>query len=274
MLCPVTAKKKGEMNLCSIPGCGGIVAAKNLCMRHYKRLRRGQGLDTRTVGEPDGFGTYGVMARDEHAALCHECGGWFASVGAHLGPAHAMTAVEYRRRHGLMRTQPLTSRSLSRELAKSSRNNIGGPGWARFESARDPQAAADARTKESFTSPASRAARAVSASDGRMELHRPMQIRVCPVCGTQFTHRSNTVCSPHCLKSLKSQKAQARHLAREISEAEAALLSQASGDGLAELVRRLQKAGRSSASIGRALGKSPTWMSQHFPRPQGSGPTA
>lgn len=37
---------------------------------------------------------------------CHECGGWFASVGIHC-VRHAMTVGEYRSRHGLNRHSPL-----------------------------------------------------------------------------------------------------------------------------------------------------------------------
>ena len=35
-----------------------------------------------SVGDPDGFGRYGVMERGEYSALCHECGAWVASVRA------------------------------------------------------------------------------------------------------------------------------------------------------------------------------------------------
>ena len=95
------------MTSCSVPGCGQPAWARGWCARHYKQWRRTgrePGLE-RQVGEPDGYGRYGIMERGEDGALCHECGGWYVSVGAHAGPAHGMTAAQYRQAHGLARTQ-------------------------------------------------------------------------------------------------------------------------------------------------------------------------
>ena len=113
-----------QMARCIIIGCDRQVAARGLCWPHYKRhVVRGQPIPTEPqprVGDPSGHGVYGVMERHETLALCHECGGWYVSVGAHAYAVHDMTAAEYRTEHGLKRTQPLTSLGTSRTRSEQS----------------------------------------------------------------------------------------------------------------------------------------------------------
>ena len=54
-----------------------------------------------------GFGTLGVVDRDEDTVGCHECGRRFRMLVQHLRLAHEMTVAEYRRLHQLPATVPL-----------------------------------------------------------------------------------------------------------------------------------------------------------------------
>lgn len=257
--------------MCAIPGCARDAVARGWCMLHYKRHRvRGLPLPTGTepaVGDPDGHGRYGVMQRDEHAALCHECGGWFVSVGAHLGPVHGMTAAEYRAAHGLPRTQPLTSLARSREVSEAAVAQVGSPGWRRFEAARDPQAAADARDMSQPSAPGTSVARAARAVDGRLP-GRVAAARVCPYCGATYTGPARSCGAPACAGLVRSERNRAGMATRfpSVDAEQAAELRRATGEALAVLVRELQRQGFSSASIGRALGRSGAWMTTHYPR--------
>lgn len=46
---------------------------------------------------------------DEDKVKCHECGGWFKSVGNHAYAAHDISAREYKRKHGLRQLTGLIS---------------------------------------------------------------------------------------------------------------------------------------------------------------------
>ena len=255
---------------CSVAGCGQPVWARGWCARHYKRWRRTgrePGPD-RQVGEPDGYGRYGIMERGEDGALCHECGGWYVSVGAHAGPTHGMTAAQYRQAHGLARTQPLVSLARSREISEQSAARVGSPAWQRLEAARDPQAAADARTPEAFRTPAASAARALRATDGRMDLSVEPREKTCPICGCVYTGRNRT-CSDACAREARRRGAAAEgeRLLRLNAE-QAAALRRTTGDARRQAVEDLQRAGYTSRSIGRAIGLGSAAMSRDYPRPQ------
>ena len=76
------------------------------------------------IGDLDGYGRYGMLDTDGERILCHECGQWKKSVGAHLA-SHGMTAVEYRERHGLARGTPLVAPATSARVSQLSRERIG-----------------------------------------------------------------------------------------------------------------------------------------------------
>ena len=112
---------------CTVPGCTQAVFAAGLCGGHYKRRRRGQPLPTSAepqVGDPDGYGRYGILDRDDGGVTCHECGRRLAALGWHVC-GHDMTADEYRESHGLSRGQPLTSLGTAAALSAASSARTG-----------------------------------------------------------------------------------------------------------------------------------------------------
>lgn len=251
---------------CAVPGCDKPVLAKGLCQSHYKQARRGQPLPQygdKQVGDPSGFGRYGIFERDETLALCHECGQWFHSVAAHIWGAHQMTGAEYRREHGLKRTQPLTSLSYSRNLSEKSRERLGTPGWRKFEAARDPLAAS--RERDMTTqAPAARSERAARAKiDPIQATPHP-----CTICGKPITGKRRT-CSEDCRIAAKKIGSCTLSRARAISDADAAKLKQIVAEAeRAAFIAELQRAGVSSVSIGAELGLSSVQMSERYPRPR------
>ena len=53
------------MTPCSVPGCGRPAWARGWCTRHYRRWQRTGAEPTPEcqVGEPDGYGRYGIIER-------------------------------------------------------------------------------------------------------------------------------------------------------------------------------------------------------------------
>lgn len=119
-------------------------------MMHYKRERAGRDLTEPAVGAPSGHGRYGILDTDEGRVLCHECGGWYRSVGSHVTRSHGITARDYKIRHGLPLGTALVSPDLSELHSRNATGRVGGAGWARLEARRDPAAAAAARDEESL----------------------------------------------------------------------------------------------------------------------------
>lgn len=108
------------------------------------------------VGDPDGFGRFGTLDRDEDSVVCHECGRHFRMLVQHLRQAHAMSTSEYRERHGLPATLPLTCLGTSELIADRSRARIGTDQWLRFEEGRTRTlpASQEAATRASAQNPA------------------------------------------------------------------------------------------------------------------------
>ena len=134
---------------CSAPGCDRDAVSHGLCLKHYKRAR-GKHADEPAprVGQPVGAGVYGRLTEDtEGRLICHECGGSYLHLAAHAFSAHGLTAAEYREIYELPRTTPLSAASVRERTGKqaSSPENL-----ARLARARDPQAAANARTDDTF----------------------------------------------------------------------------------------------------------------------------
>lgn len=189
---------------CSVPECGKPVVANGLCRMHDKRRRAGRPLvDTApVVGTPSGFGQYGVLDDDGQTLLCHECGQRRRSVGTHIGPAHSMTAREYRRAHGIPAGWALQARTLSENRSALAAARVGTAAWQRLEAARDPVAAARSRDPDAFqrvgVDREALAARAViNGQQGRLG-----RVYCCPVCQALWCllpdSRPRITCTPTC----------------------------------------------------------------------------
>lgn len=134
---------------CSTPGCDRDAISHGLCFKHYKRAR-GKYADETTprIGQPVGAGVYGRITEDEEGRLiCHECGKAYLSLAAHVYLAHGMTAAEYRETYELPRTTKLAAPSVRERISRSSSKP---EALARLARVRDPQAAADSRTADTF----------------------------------------------------------------------------------------------------------------------------
>ena len=134
---------------CSAPGCERAAVSHGVCLKHYKRAR-GKHADEPAprVGQPVGAGVYGRITEDEEGRLiCHECGQACLSLAAHIVRAHGMSTAEYREVYELPRTTKLVAASVRERTGAraTSPENL-----ARLARARDPQAAADARTPDTF----------------------------------------------------------------------------------------------------------------------------
>lgn len=134
---------------CLAPGCDRDAVSHGVCLKHYKRAR-GTYADEPAprIGQPVGAGVYGRLTEDaEGRLICHECGGAYLSLAAHAYLAHGLTADEYRETYELPRTTKLAAPSVRERISRSSSKP---EALARLARVRDPQAAADARTDDTF----------------------------------------------------------------------------------------------------------------------------
>lgn len=134
---------------CSTPGCDRDAISHGLCLRHYKAARSKHADEPAPrIGQPVGAGVYGRIAEDEEGRLiCHECGKAYLSLAAHVYLAHGMTAAEYRDTYEIPRTTKLAAPSVRERISRSSSKP---EACERLARVRDPQAAANARTDETF----------------------------------------------------------------------------------------------------------------------------
>lgn len=134
---------------CSAPGCDRDAISHGLCLRHYKAARSKHADDPAPrIGQPVGAGVYGRLTEDaEGRLICHECGGAYLSLAAHVYLAHGLTADEYREVYELPRTTKLAAVSVREQISRSSSEPAA---LARLARVRDPKAAADARTNDTF----------------------------------------------------------------------------------------------------------------------------
>ena len=135
---------------CSASGCDRAAVSHGLCLKHYKRAR-GKYADEPAprVGQPVGAGVYGSVTVDEEGRLiCHECGQACLSLAAHIVRAHGMSAAEYREVYELPRTTKLVAASVR---ARAGARSSSPENLARLARVRDPQAAAAARTSDTFS---------------------------------------------------------------------------------------------------------------------------
>lgn len=134
---------------CSAPGCDRDAVSHGVCLKHYKRAR-GKHADEPAprIGQPVGAGVYGRLTEDtEGRLICHECGGAYLSLAAHAYLAHGMSAAEYRETYELPRTAKLSATSVRERISRSSAKP---EALAHLARVRDPQAAANARTDDTF----------------------------------------------------------------------------------------------------------------------------
>lgn len=67
----------------------------------------------------------GIEVHGQHGTIkCHECGKWFSSLSAHVFLKHGITATEYKLRHSINLSTPLTSASVSARISSLTRQNI------------------------------------------------------------------------------------------------------------------------------------------------------
>lgn len=134
---------------CAAPGCKRDAVSHGLCLRHYKAARgKHAGEPAPRVGQPVGAGVYGRLGEDtEGRLICHECGKAYLCLAAHVFLAHGMTAAEYRDTYELPRTTKLTAASVRERIGRSSSKP---EALERLATVRDPQAAAAARTDDTF----------------------------------------------------------------------------------------------------------------------------
>lgn len=134
---------------CSAPGCERDAVSHGLCLRHYKAARsKHAGEPASRIGQPVGAGVYGRLSEDADGRLiCHECGKAYLSLAAHVYLAHGMTADEYRETYELPRSTKLAAVRVRERISRSSSTP---EALARLARVRDPQAAAEARTDDTF----------------------------------------------------------------------------------------------------------------------------
>lgn len=136
--------------ICRAKNCDRDVTAHGFCWMHYGQARGKYGLASRQLGEPDGYGQWGVLDEDAEGLLCHECGGRYKSLGSHVSRGHGIPARDYKKRHGLPATRPLVTKAMSAEQSEKSRGRLGSAAWDRMAAKRDPVEAARARTEATF----------------------------------------------------------------------------------------------------------------------------
>lgn len=135
---------------CSAPGCDCGAVAHGLCLRHYKAARgKHAGEPAPRVGQPVGAGVYGRVDETVDGRLvCHECGGGYLNLAAHVALAHGMSAAEYRDVYELPRSTKLAAASVRERIGRSSSRP---ENLARLARVRDHVAASAARTAETFS---------------------------------------------------------------------------------------------------------------------------
>lgn len=135
--------------LCAVSGCDRGAVARGLCLRHYKAARgKHAGEPAPRVGQSVGAGVYGRISEDaEGRLICHECGRAYLNLAAHVALAHGMSADEYRETYELPRTVKLAAASMRERIGRSSARP---ENLARLARVRNPEAAAAARTDDTF----------------------------------------------------------------------------------------------------------------------------
>lgn len=159
------------------------------------------------VGDPDGFGQFGVLEEDDEGLQCHECGRRFTHLGLHAFKAHGMSADEYRQAHGLRR-RGLVAAATRAVIVENARRAL--PGRAAFIAARDPKTASAAQQRGTDAiSPAGLAAiRAYARS--RRGTQRFGTVITCEWCGVEFCPLVSAARRRFCSRSCASKHTRRR----------------------------------------------------------------
>ncbi len=91
------------------------------------------------VGDPDGYGRYGILEETKAGLTCAECAWTGRHLGLHVYEAHGLTADAYRVRHGLKRGRGLVAAATRQIIQANARAGI--HQRALFRQRRDPAAA-------------------------------------------------------------------------------------------------------------------------------------
>ena len=150
-------------------------------------------------GDPSGHGRYGYLDGDDKRVMCHECGKYYVSLGAHIGRAHGLSADEYRKAHGLPQRMTLISPELRRRKTDIGRSIVGSEAWEKLVAKRDPVAASHSRDKDAFE------VRGLDVERQRQRAKKNIAgaskpiTRKCKACGGLIRGRKGHVtCSPLC----------------------------------------------------------------------------
>lgn len=158
----------------------------------------------------DGYGRYGVVDENADGLLCHECGWRGTHLGLHAWRAHAITAAEYRVRHGLRRSKGLIATDLHEKMSEAAAERLP----AALVEARDPQRASDVRRELNL--PVS--AEAAAERDRRMsKLGRSARkgtVVVCEEGAAEFCPLRGAARRRFCSRSCASRTTRRRALAR------------------------------------------------------------
>lgn len=154
------------------------------------------------VGEVDGYGHFGVLDEDAEGVLCHECGGRFTHLGLHAYKAHAMSADEYRRGHGLGR-RGLVVAATREIIVSNARERLADK--PKFTSSRDPARATEVRLKAGITpSPAGLEAMRQARVDSN-RARRLGTVVTCARCSAQFCPLTGAKRRKFCSRSCASR---------------------------------------------------------------------
>lgn len=197
---------------CQAVRCKRPSVVRGYCQMHYKKFRAGRlSEEPMQVGDPDGFGHYGVVDETAEGLLCHECGTRVSGLGMHIYRNHDMTAREYKVLHGFPARKSLLPLKTQEQMAASARSRVGTKGWQNLVNSRDPGAAAAARTPESFIRLGATAVVAGAAAVANGKKVRKGIVRTCPICGASWcplppAGYKRRTCSSECWSALLSQK--------------------------------------------------------------------
>lgn len=156
------------------------------------------------VGDPDGYGEFGVLDEDAGGLLCHECGRRFSHLGLHAWKGHGMTADGYRRAHGLSRNRGLVASATRALMADNARKKY--PAKSGFIAACDPAAATLAR----LSGGPGMSPQGLAASRSRPGRGRKGTVVICAGCGAQFcplsAARKRLFCSRSCASRVNRRR--------------------------------------------------------------------
>jgi len=155
------------------------------------------------IGEPDGYGRFGVLEEDTDGLLCHECGRRFTHLGLHAWKGHGLTADQYREAHGLARSRGLVATPSRTKITDNARRNFAAK--SRFIAARDPAAATAAR----LSSGAAMSPAGLASSRSRPGHGRRGTVVVCQWCTAEFCPLTNVSRRRYCSRSCASRAARA-----------------------------------------------------------------